>query len=55
MRILLIVNYLKKRHYGVTAPSSEDFCNKLTDEGIIQSEYDRASKAWEHFRIQKPN
>ena len=33
-------------------PKIEDFYSKLTEEGIKQSEYDRANKIWEHFKIQ---
>ena len=32
-------------------PKIEDFYSKLTEEGIKQSEYDRANKIWEHFKI----
>ena len=33
-------------------PKIEDFYSKLTEEGIKQSEYDRANRIWEHFKIQ---
>ena len=33
-------------------PKIEDFYSKSTEEGIKQSEYDRANKIWSHFKIQ---
>ena len=33
-------------------PKIEDFYSKLTEEGIKQSEYDRANKIWGHFKLQ---
>ena len=39
------------RFNETSLPKIEDFCSKLTEEGIKQSEYDRANKIWEHFKI----
>ena len=39
------------RFNETSLPKIEDFYSKLTEEGIKQSEYDRANKIWEHFKI----